>query len=102
MASEPKVPYVTPEAYLELERQASHKSEYYRGQVVAMTGASRKHNLLVGNTFAALHRQLRHRPCESYASNMRVRVSATGLYTYPDVAVVCDTPEFEDRHVDTL
>ena len=33
---------------------------------------------------------------------MRVRVSATGLYTYPDVVVVCGPPEFSDENRDTL
>ena len=67
-----------------------------------MVGASRRHNLIVGNLFADVHRQLKHRQCESYASDMRVKVSPTGLYTYPDVVIVCDEPAFEDAELDTL
>ena len=92
----------TPEEYLAGERKALTKSEYRAGQIYAMPGASRAHNLIVGNTLVELHPQLRNRICEVYPSDMRVKVSATGLYTYPDVIVVCDEPRFDDTHFDTL
>jgi Uma2 family endonuclease len=88
--------------YLARERKAESKSEYYQGEIFAMSGASRRHNVLAGNLYAALHQQLRKRPCEVYPSDMRVRVSATGLYTYPDVSVVCSEPGFVDDELDTL
>ena len=96
------VPYVSPEEYLRLERQAEYKSEYVNGEIFAMTGASRKHNLVAGNIFRELGQQLRSRQCEAYVGDMRVKVTATGLYTYPDVVVVCGEPKFEDTFVDTL
>lgn len=95
-------PRLTPEEYLALERQAEHKSEYINGRIYAMAGASRAHNLIVGNTFSELRTQLRGRPCEAYVNDMRVKVSPTGLYTYPDVAALCGEPRFEDTQVDTL
>lgn len=95
-------PYISPEEYLRLERQAEYKSEYVNGEIFAMTGASRKHNLVAGNIFRELSQQLRSRQCEAYMSEMRVKVTATGLYTYPDVVVVCGEPKFEDKYVDTL
>lgn len=95
-------PYISPQEYLRLERQSEHKSEYVNGQIFAMTGASRKHNLITTNISSSLHTQLKGRPCEVYAIDMRVKVRATGLYTYPDVAVACGEPEFEDDFVDTL
>lgn len=101
MSSQVKV-YYTPEEYLALERQAEHKSEYFDGEIFAMTGASRRHNLVAANVLAALHRQLRKRPCEIYSSDMRVKVSPTGLYTYPDVVIVCGEPFFDDKQKDTL
>lgn len=94
--------FITPEEYLAAERKATVKSEYVNGQVFAMAGASRKHNLIKLNTASELNRQLRDRPCETYQSDMRVKVSTTGLYTYPNVTVVCDEPQFEDAEVDTL
>jgi Uma2 family endonuclease len=93
---------LTPEAYLALERKAKTKSEYFNGQIYAMSGASRAHNLIGGNIFGGLHAQLRERDCEVYTNDMRVKVSPTGLYTYPDVVVVCDEPRFEDDVFDTL
>lgn len=101
MTSQPKS-YMTPEDYLASERRADYKNEYVDGEIFAMTGASRRHNLITVNLTAELHQQLRKRPCESYASDMRVRIPSKRMYTYPDVVVVCDEPQFEDDHLDTL
>ncbi|RMF81332.1 MAG: Uma2 family endonuclease [Chloroflexi bacterium] len=92
----------TEEAYLEFERRSEGKHEYLAGHVIAMTGASNAHNLIAGSTYYSLYGQLRNRLCNIYMSDMRVRVSATGLYTYPDIAVVCGEAQFADEHVDTL
>ena len=92
----------TPEEYLARERKAFTKSEYRDGRIYAMPGASRAHNLITGNTLVEIHFQLRNRTCEVYPSDMRVKVSSTGAYTYPDVVVVCDEPRFEDGHFDVL
>ena len=113
MSSQPKT-YLTPEEYLAIERKAETKSEYFNGvmyplrdrvkphDVFAMVGASRKHNLISANIIVALGQQLRDKPCELYPSDMRVRVPETNLYTYPDVAVACGEPKFEDDYFDTL
>ena len=101
MSTQPRTA-LTPEEYLELERKAEYKSEYYHGEMFAMAGASREHNVLAMNLSATLHAQLRRRPCEVYPSDMRVRVGATGLYTYPDVSVVCEQPQLADEHADIL
>ncbi len=95
-------PFLTPEQYLEIERQAENKSEYYAGQMFAMAGASRAHNLIVGNVVREIGNRLKGRPCETYPSDMRVLVSAAGLYTYPDVSVACGEPEFWDGKIDVL
>ena len=95
-------PFLTPQDYLALERQAETKSEYYAGEVFAMAGASRKHNTIVTNLAYLLVGQLKGRSCEVYNSDMRVKVSATGLYTYPDLVVVCGKPRFDDDQEDTL
>lgn len=94
--------YVTPEEYLAFERAAEYKNEYVDGEIFAMTGASRKHNLIAMNSGGSLWQQLKGKPCEVYVSDMRVHVPATGLYTYPDVVVVCGEPQLEDEHLDTL
>jgi Uma2 family endonuclease len=101
MASHPEHFY-TPQEYIALERKASYKSEYYAGEIFAMSGASREHNLIVANATTSLNIQLEDRDCEVYPSDMRVRTPDTLLYTYPDVVVVCGEPQFEDDAVDTL
>src|SRR5262249_967313 len=78
------------------------KSEYYAGEIFAMTGASRWHNLIVANVIGELRSQLKGRPCTTYPSDMRVKISPTGLYTYSDVTVVCGAAQFEDTHQDTF
>jgi Uma2 family endonuclease len=101
MATHPKT-YLTPEQYLEIERKAEFKSEYYQGEMFAMGGAREPHNLIVWNLATELGVQLRKRPCRAYVADMRVRVSATGLYTYPDITAVCGDPQFLDENRDTL
>jgi Uma2 family endonuclease len=82
-------PRVTPTDYVAADRAAPRKSEYLGGEVFARGGASERHNLIVANLVAELHRQLKGRPCRVYPSDMRVRILQTGLYAYPDVTVVC-------------
>jgi Uma2 family endonuclease len=94
--------HVTSEEYLKFERTSEEKHEYYAGEIFAMSGASENHNLIVGNLIAGFHSQLRQKPCKIYPSDMRVKIRSSGLYTYPDVTVVCGTPEFEDNNFDTL
>lgn len=101
MSLQPKLRY-TPEEYLALERKAEHRSEYFAGEIFAMFGASEQHNLIALNVAASLHAQFRNRPCKVYASDMRVKVSPTGLYTYPDVVALCGEPQFDDEQKDTL
>ena len=96
------VPFVTPEQYLEIERRAEFKSEYYSGQMFAMAGASRAHNVITGNVVGELRTLLRKKPCETYPSDMKVLVGASGLYTYPDVSVACGEPQFLDHQGDVL
>lgn len=95
-------PRYTPEQYLALEREAERKSEYFNGEIFAIAGASQQHNLITTNVVRELSTQLRSQPCQTYSSDMRVKVSENGLYTYPDVVVVCGEPRFEDGHRDTL
>lgn len=95
-------PFLTPERYLEIERVADCKSEYYAGQMFVMAGASRPHNLIVGSLVREIGNRLKGKPCETYPSDMRVLVSAAGLYTYPDVSVACGEPEFSDSKGDVL
>jgi Uma2 family endonuclease len=101
VSTQPKT-FLTPEQYLAIEREAKYKSEYYQGEMFAMAGAGWVHNRLVANLIGGFYRQPQQSPCQACPSDMRVRVSATGLYTYPDVVVVCGDPQFLDERRDTL
>lgn len=90
------------EDYLKQERSSSYKSEFVDGEVYAMTGASRKHNLIAVNIAGELRNQLKNRPCEAYVNDMRVKAAEARSYHYPDIVVVCGVPQFEDEQVDTL
>ena len=101
MSASPK-PYLTPAEYLAIERAADHKSEYFNGEMFAMAGASYAHTRIVNNLIGELYVAFRGGPCYALPQDMRVKVSPTGLYTYPDVIVLCDPPELDDDKGDTL
>jgi Uma2 family endonuclease len=101
MAAQPKPVYSVAE-YLAIERAGPLKHEYYRGEIFALAGSSEAHNLILTNILTSLNLQLRRRPCKVYPSDMRLKIPKTGLYTYPDVSVVCGTPIFDDSKQDTL
>jgi Uma2 family endonuclease len=87
--------------YLALERQSEIKHEYFDGELFAMAGGTAAHSLISGNCIRELGNALRQKGCQVYTSDMRL-MCPTGLRTYPDVSVVCDEPQLEDEHNDTL
>jgi Uma2 family endonuclease len=93
--------FYTDEEYIALERDAKEKHELANGEIVALAGASREHNLITTNTTTALVNRVRSKGCETYATDMRVRMKE-GNYAYPDVVVVCGEPQFVDGEFDTL
>lgn len=95
-------PYWTPKDYLAFERTSDQKHEYLDGEIFAMAGASARHNIILANTIANLHAQLRKRDCTVYPSDLRVSIPKSNTYTYPDITIVCGTPQFEDDERDIL
>ena len=93
---------VSPEEYLKFERNSEEKHELIYGEIVAMTGASRKHNIILGNLFSILHRALKGKACRVYMNDLRVRIKSMDLYTYPDIVITCGEEDFEDSYKDTL
>ena len=93
---------LSPAEYLARERAVDFKSEYYRGEMFAMAGANRRHVRICLNLTSRIDEQLRGSSCEVFNSDMRVKVSQTGLYTYPDVSIACGDIQFEDAEEDTL
>ena len=107
MAARAAQTHLTPEEYIALERKAPPDSEivryeYLNGELIAMSGASRAHNLITGNIVGELRSLLKGSGCEIYASDMRVSSPITSSYFYPDVVVVCEEPRFEDDVFDIL
>jgi Uma2 family endonuclease len=94
--------YITPEEYLAAERAAEFKSEYYQGEVFALAGAGNNHNIITINLVGNLFNLLRGKSCQVYSNDMRLHIPVNGLYTYPDVMVVCGEKQFLDEKQDTL
>ena len=88
--------------YLALEREALTKSEFVNGRIYAMAGASATHNEIAGNLFGLLWSALRSGPCRPYGSDQRIGVPATGIYTYPDISIVCQPKLSDPKDADTL
>lgn len=101
MSAVPK-PYYTEAEYLEIEQNAHYKSEYYRGEIFAIAGASEEHNTIGVNISDALAPQLKGRPCRRYLFDMRLKILQTGLYTYPDLMVISGERKFTEARPDTL
>lgn len=95
-------PFLTPEEYLQMERKAEVRSEYLNGRMFAMAGATLKHNRIVRNLVRDLANQLRGRECEVFATDLRLLVKPPGLFTYPDVMVICGPPRLAGDQSDTV
>lgn len=100
MAALPQAP-VTPEQYLEFERAALEKHEYYRGEIFAMAGGTPWHSLIAANLIGALGAALKDKPCRVMTSDLRILVP-DGFYTYPDISVICGEMRFSDKKKDTI
>ncbi|MCB1179598.1 MAG: Uma2 family endonuclease [Leptospiraceae bacterium] len=77
------------EEYFKIEESSEEKHEFYRGEIYAMSGAKRKHNLIVSNLIITFGNFFKSKPCEVYPSDMRVQIDEFNHYTYPDVSLVC-------------
>src|SRR5437016_2130566 len=93
---------LTPQEYLAQERRADFRSEFLGGEVFAMAGTTFEHCLIKDNLAREAGYQLKDGPCRVVTSDLRVKITPTGLYTYPDIVFVCDKPQFEDETLDTL
>lgn len=95
MTTLPKGQYTSEEDYLTMEAVSPVKHEYLDGEIFQMAGASDEHNTIAMNIAAELHQQLKKRPCKVYQNDMRLYVEKEGIYTYPDVMIVCGKPEIK-------
>ncbi len=93
---------ISEKEYLEEERKALNKSEYYKGEIFAMAGATKEHNRIVASIIVSIGQYLKDKNCHFYPSDLRVYNSENTLFTYPDVTVVCGEEEYLDNEYDTL
>lgn len=95
---EPAIAYgkqkFTVEEYLELENASEEKHEYYQGEIFDMAGGKQEHNLVTMNLYRELGNKLRGKPCRPNNSETRIHIKTNGLFTYPDVSIVCGKPEY--------
>ena len=96
------LPTVGVEEYLALERQSEFRHEFLDGFVYAMAGESPQHSTICFNLAVVVGAQLRGKRCRGFSPNMKVRTADSGLYSYPDLTVVCGEPQFHDEHQDII
>ena len=102
-AHQPKASrFYTHQQYLALEERADYKSEYRKGQIVAMAGGSLNHNRIAGNVYTALDNALEGKSCEPFIGDVRLHIEPKSIYAYPDVMVVCGEPDFVEGRTDTI
>jgi Uma2 family endonuclease len=92
----------TASEYLAFEREAETRHEFIDGQIVEMSGGSARHATICDNLLTSSQARLRGTGCRAYSASLRVRIGATGNYTYPDLSIVCGEARLEDDREDTL
>lgn len=100
--AEPALKYITAEQYLELERAAAEKHEFYQGEIFVMPGATVNHNTIQVNFVGEVRNNLKGKSCKVFGSDLRVHIPTHSLFTYPDALIVCGKPELLDNELDTL
>ena len=93
---------LTSTEYLVIEKAAETRSEFFEGEMFAMVGTTKNHARIVMNFGGELSTALKGRTCEPFATDLRIKVQANGLYTYPDLLVVCGEQLCEDDQLDNL
>jgi Uma2 family endonuclease len=86
------------EEYIELEKSTNEKFEFWNGNVWSMSGASFNHNRIVQNLNFEVESQLREKGCQSFPSDMRIKVPSYSPYRYPDLTALCGEAEIEKLH----
>ena len=89
----------SPEEYFALEEQSQEKHEYFEGEIFAMAGSSKAHNLLARRLAQKMEDGLGPRNCQVFTSDVRVVVRENIYYTYPDVVVSCDPADQQDDYL---
>jgi len=97
-----KKAFISAEEYFEIEEASPYKSEYYHGEMFAMSGASFNHNVIFSNTFGSLHSGLRNTDCIVFGSDMKIQMEEGEYYVYPDISIVCGNICFAPKRNDII
>ena len=93
---------ISPEQYLKIERNSDIRHEFFNGELFAMTGAKKNHNLINTSLIVNLVNGIGNSTCRVFSNDMRVKIESESGYVYPDIVVACNNLEFEDSEFDTL
>jgi Uma2 family endonuclease len=97
-----KSPRILVENYLEFERNADERHEFFDGRVIKMAGESLSHSRICINLTTEIGSQLRRKNCEALSPKMKVRTATESMFSYPDLTIVCGEPKFHDTKKDVL
>lgn len=113
--NEPIVAYgkkkFTVQEYLEFEKSSLERHEFYKGEIfrmhghgelLAMSGAGNKHNIIFSNLFISLGIRLKGKSCQPFGPDMRVNIPENTLYTYPDISIFCSDLQPSSEDEDTV
>jgi Uma2 family endonuclease len=93
--------YLSEINYLEEEKKASQKHEYFAGEIFAMSGISIQHSRIFRNLLVLLANKLRGKGCEPFGSDLRIHIPQNSLYTYLDISIFYGEIEKADTDIDT-
>ena len=101
MIANPQFQYMSPQEFLEWEKNQELRYEYIDGEVFAMTGGTKPHNRIAGNLYTAIDNFLAEndRDCEVFIADVKVQLSQSNSYHYPDVVVTCDERDKKSQNL---
>ncbi len=94
--------FYSKEEYLKMEAAADYKSEYYNGEIFAMSGGSLNHSKICFNLNRRVGEAIDNKDCHGFESNMKLAIAKVNSYVYPDLMVVCGDVELAENTSDVI
>ncbi|MDJ0594080.1 MAG: Uma2 family endonuclease [Pleurocapsa sp. MO_226.B13] len=92
----------TPQEYIDLELLSEERHEYADGEIRLMTGGTPNHNDIVSNLLIILKLALKEKPYRTFISDQRLWISDRNIYTYPDIMVLPNPIQLQEKRTDTV
>lgn len=93
---------MTEDEYLKFADESDIKHEFVNGKIIAMTGATIRHNVIINNISYSITGQLANKKCLVTTNDTRIKIQIKESYRYPDIVVVCGKIEYLENRKDTL